>query len=479
MKKVLIISFFIFTILLSFFSTSYATVAVTGDKIFDFFKKLESSNLTIKQVGEGVSSNATISFDEMKITHENNKILFTAPDEVGSNFNFELNYTITDNKVSFSSARTYNVDDVENTEEAMNEVFVIMLIKYTSSCAFLSIADIQGTDLSIPYAYFSEKLKSTNEEGNKKEITDDVFYYSEASTDNSFSYNLEINLDNWSKVNSADSAGYAVTFTPITSSSTNKNDENVTDPIESGKSITERNWVDTIKLSELTQNEIYKYTANSTIQFPKIENDIGKNCLLYIKGRLDNNYKSEIYMSKKISGSSLSISFDEYSSGESFKIMYKELSNEELLKLVNKEEIIYLSNYKDGDKLEYQFEKYIYNDTEKNITIDTQDTAFGAEKTNTTTIEKGAIYGFNWMIDSATISYSKNISPNNNNANTNTGNISNSDTLQESVNKVTSSTSKLPQTGNFLNSQGLLILLIVICSIGLISNLKYKNINTK
>ena len=40
--------------------------------------------------------------------------------------------------------------------------------------------------------------------------------------------------------------------------------------IEYGKTVTERNWVDVIKLSELKENEIYKYTATSTIQFPKI-----------------------------------------------------------------------------------------------------------------------------------------------------------------------------------------------------------------
>lgn len=110
-------------------------------------------------------------------------------------------------------------------------------------------------------------------------------------------------------------------------------------------------------------------------------------------------------MCKEISGSSISMSFNEYNSGETFNIMYKVIENEELLKLIKEDEVIYLSKYNDGDVLEYQFEKYIYNDTEKNITIHIKDTAFGVEKTDSIVIEKGKIYGFDWMIDSASISY--------------------------------------------------------------------------
>lgn len=264
MKKILIISFLIFTILLSFFSKSYAAVAVTGDKIFDFFKKLESSNLTIKQVGEGISSNATMGFEGFKITNKDNKIIFAAPNDSHANLNFELNYSITDKKVSFHTTRTYNVNDIENTEEAMKEVTVLMLLNFTSSCAFLSIADIQGTDLSVAYAYFSKKLQTADEKENKKEVTDDVFYYLQTTTDNSFSYNLEIDLDNWSKVNSVDSTGYTVAFTPISTSSTNKKDNNITNT------------------STSLQESVNKVT-NSTSKLPQTGNFFNvKDALLFL-----------------------------------------------------------------------------------------------------------------------------------------------------------------------------------------------------
>ena len=178
--------------------------------------------------------------------------------------------------------------------------------------------------------------------------------------------------------------------------------------IEYGKNITEKKWVDIIKLSELKENEIYKYTASSTIQFPKIENDIGKNCIIYVKERDEKNYEKNINMYKEISSGTISLSYNEYNLNETFCIMYKKIEKNELLKLIKNDDIIYLSNYNDGDKLKYQFEHYIYNDTDKNIFINIGDTSFEIEKSYSTVIPKGEIYGFDWMIDSAIISYTGN-----------------------------------------------------------------------
>jgi len=178
--------------------------------------------------------------------------------------------------------------------------------------------------------------------------------------------------------------------------------------IEYGKNITEKTWSETIKLSELNENVIYKYKASSTTQFPKIENNTGKNCIVYIKEKDKKTYEKNINMGKQISSSAISLTLNEYNSGDTFCIMYKSLNNSELFDLVEINEIIYLSKYKDGDKLEYGLEKFVYNDTDQDIIINTKDIVYGVEKTNSVVIEKGEIYGFDWMIDSATISYEKN-----------------------------------------------------------------------
>lgn len=246
--------------------------------------------------------------------------------------------------------------------------------------------------------------------------------------------------------------------------------------IEYGKNITEKSWSDKIKLSEINENIIYKYTANSTTQFPEIENDIGKNCIIYIKEKDDKTYEKKINMSKQISGSGISTSFNEYNSGDIFCIMYKSLENSELLDLIEKDEIIYLSKYKDGDKLEYQFEKYIYNDTDKNITVNTKNTVFGAENSNSVIIEKGEIYGFDWMIDSATISYAKDNNEKQNDKvdkeNNNDGN-NQTEPKKEEIDNTVVQAPELPQTGT---SNIVIIMLLSVTAIMIIIWIKSRKL---
>ena len=173
--------------------------------------------------------------------------------------------------------------------------------------------------------------------------------------------------------------------------------------IEYGKNINEKEWVETLKLSDLKENEIYKYTAGSTLEFPEIQNDTGKNCMIYLKEWYDDTYEQEINMYDSISSASITFSSNEYNLGDTFYIMYREIKTDELLKRIEEDDIIYLSNYKDGEKLEYSFEKYIYNNTQNNITVNIVDSAFSIEKSDSIMIEKGKIYEFDWMIDTATI----------------------------------------------------------------------------
>ena len=129
--------------------------------------------------------------------------------------------------------------------------------------------------------------------------------------------------------------------------------------IEYGKKINAKEWVEVLKLSEFKENEIYKYTAGAPVQFPEIENDTGKNCLIYIKQWYDDSYDQEINMYDSISGASISGSFNQYDLGQSFSIMYREISKDDLLNRIEKNDIIYLADYKNGEKLNYSFEKYI------------------------------------------------------------------------------------------------------------------------
>jgi len=169
-----------------------------------------------------------------------------------------------------------------------------------------------------------------------------------------------------------------------------------------------------------------------------------------------------------------------YEPGETCRIMYRRAEAKELLGLIEKDDVIYLSNYKDGDKLKYQFEDYIYNDTEKNIRVDVE--SDGMSKSFV--VEKGEICEFSWMTKNTTITYladnidedenkkpetntntnttkpdsnKENNSNKNTNTNTNTnttkktGTINNKNTNNVNNTKpdTTVATTKLPKTGTY------------------------------
>lgn len=178
--------------------------------------------------------------------------------------------------------------------------------------------------------------------------------------------------------------------------------------IEYGKTPINKPWCEEIKLSEITPNTIYKYTATSTVQIPKITNDTGKDCVVYTKetkegGWNDESYEKEVYLLNNIEGNAASFVYNEFIAGESLNIMYKEATTNELLSIIDSDEIIRLNGYKSGQSLQYGFEDYIYNDTANDITLITKDSAFGMEETKTIVIKAGKIYGFSWMIDSVTV----------------------------------------------------------------------------
>ena len=111
-----------------------------------------------------------------------------------------------------------------------------------------------------------------------------------------------------------------------------------------------------------------------------------------------------------------------------------------------------MSNYKDGDQLQYKFEKYIYNYTQRDIAINTKNKFYGTETTDSVVIKKGKIYGFDWMIDTATVSYTTdNIDKNENKkpeTNTNTNTDKPDSNKQNNSNKNTNTTKKTGTINN-------------------------------
>lgn len=308
----------------------------------------------------------------------------------------------------------------ENIKNGKNKkIFIIVMIlliafSFNSNCLANDDNVTEDFDLVGKTVVNGEITYRARIANDPSTYEDDTMLYVEAST-----HKLPSNLYEWrdyirlrltySKVD------YKVHVCKVINNQTNNiiedvSEENINklfDPAY-GKNMIEKSWASTIKLSELKENEVYKYTSTTITKFPDIKNDIGKNCIILIKQKDDTEYDSQVSMHKVIKSGAISTSVNEYNAGETFIISYRSLDNKSLLKQFDKDKIICLSDYKDGEQLKYTFEKIIYNDTNTNITVHTKDTTvLGVETTETITIPKGEIYGFDWMIDSAFISIEK------------------------------------------------------------------------
>lgn len=174
--------------------------------------------------------------------------------------------------------------------------------------------------------------------------------------------------------------------------------------IEYKKEIIEKEWTSDVYLSELEENVIYQYTTtrenmNTIISFV---NNTGKNCFIYIKTpsftkntytRYTNVIKNIPYRETK----SVNILSDSIS-GYTVNIMYRIIDDKELINSIDKEYINYLSKYKAGEQIELKLtasmykNNFIYNDTEKDITLNIKYSENTSEQSKVTVIEKGEIY---------------------------------------------------------------------------------------
>lgn len=183
---------------------------------------------------------------------------------------------------------------------------------------------------------------------------------------------------------------------------TDLSEENLKKILDIGydKPINNATWSKDINLSNLKENEIYLYKATSpSNNAPKIHNDLNDNCLIYTRSTKNNEtdkWSEEISTSISFKSNNISFSYNSFSTGDTYEVIYKKISNKELLNLIEQGDIIYLSDYHDNDTIRSNFAKYIYNDTNNNITIE-------IPNDSPKTIPAGAIYGYDWMISNAKV----------------------------------------------------------------------------
>lgn len=173
------------------------------------------------------------------------------------------------------------------------------------------------------------------------------------------------------------------------------------------KNVNNVTWQDKINLSDLNENEIYLYKATiPSNNAPEINNDTNSNCLVYSRSTKSNSkdeWTKEISPSISFKSNSLNISYNSFKTGDTYEIIYKKINNSELLSLTSNGDVIYLSDYQNDDSIKSNFAKFIYNDTDKDITINTTSNASGLSTSNSKTIPAGAIYGYDWMLSNAKV----------------------------------------------------------------------------
>lgn len=164
--------------------------------------------------------------------------------------------------------------------------------------------------------------------------------------------------------------------------------------IEYEKTIIEKPITEKIYLSELSQEEIYKYVLTEEISEYQLINDLGEDCIIY---RLENN--SPFGYDKKLCNQFESaMHFSE--AGCSFKIMYRKTTPKEVLGLLSEDDVVYLSEYSAGEEISVTFKEYVYNDTTNMLMIDLN----YKNKIETYELKPNQGMGFSWVYtDSMTI----------------------------------------------------------------------------
>lgn len=294
--------------------------------------------------------------------------------------------------------------------------FVIIFLTVANNYCFADNEDLVTKNLRISgYSFIGDNISFYCNTGEKIETEEGYTTY--AVTIDGNEYNLPTCLSNYK-----DDIGFKVTYSQkdykvYDCKVINRNTDEIIEDLseenlsklfdfEYGKNINEKEWEDSIKLSELKENEVYKFTAKTYSGVPAIENDTGECCLISVKitKRYDRfEYFKSTAVYKEIGNyneDNFSWHSESISENESFIIMYKKIEVDEFIKKVGQNNIKFLSNYSDGQEIDAFGEEdyYIYNDTNETVTVENAQ--------YTVVLEKGEICGCDSFY-TVTLSYSK------------------------------------------------------------------------
>lgn len=129
-----------------------------------------------------------------------------------------------------------------------------------------------------------------------------------------------------------------------------------------------------LKLSEFEENVLYKIKIWQICRL-NIINDTENDVIVYQGYYWEGGYDTTPYLKEWYTWSRDCISI-RWNSDDYYSILYKKASSDDLFKVIDKKEITYLSKFKVWDELnmnQRHDEKYLYNDTNNDLTISVTD----------------------------------------------------------------------------------------------------------
>ncbi|MCI8309328.1 MAG: hypothetical protein HFJ45_03800 [Clostridia bacterium] len=246
-NKKKIISTFCFVVVVFIINILFinSVFAVTKDDIKNSLQKMFAKTITLEETaenGEVISTTTLNKGTKFEVNDSQIKVTYTYN---GKEENFLIDYKFEENKCKFNTK-------YESTNKIEDEI--LKVFKSNIYVAYWAVSDTTKINLSLAYNYFRQETNNLADNS-----SNEIFIYTNEITDNSASFNLEVNLGELEKLEATklkESANVKITFYEE-----NSNKVNVELKNESNGSVANQGASGT---ANSVQNQPYQNTINQT-----------------------------------------------------------------------------------------------------------------------------------------------------------------------------------------------------------------------
>lgn len=200
MKKIKIILVVLFINLIIVNNISFAS-SISNEKIQASIYTIFENSIQIESKSD--SGNSSYSADAYKIIDIDDSKIEVSCDELEDTL--IINYEVEEEIYKFNTIYEYNLEEDSDMDQAMKMVVIAFWQNDLMIRSYLAVADTMGVDLSLAYTYFWQK------EDGSGNISNDIFKYTINTDENISEFNLEMDTNQISKLDSTklDSSSFA------------------------------------------------------------------------------------------------------------------------------------------------------------------------------------------------------------------------------------------------------------------------------